>query len=225
MSGLQYCPGIFGIGTGDNTGTLELDGVNIVVYYSTPEESDFDCESLSSLTFSVTDVGGGATYDWTVPAGISITGGQGTASITADGSGISGGATYDICVTTTDACGEYEPCCVSIDSDCEDPCAATTPEIAVTDNDCDAGTDGAFTITTDCTVGNLEWSTDGGATWSSTAPAYTEASVTVSIRCFDTANDCSTAGNAVVSMPEECPCPSENCISQFGEFTITKRRP
>jgi len=107
-----------------------------------------------------------------------------------------------------------------------DPCDASVPEIAVTDNDCDTGTDGTFSVITVCTAGVLEWSTDAGATWTTTAPTYTiDAVVIVSVRCFDAANDCSTSGNTVTSAPEECPCPPNNCINQYGEFTIIKRIP
>jgi len=59
------------------------------------------------------------------------------------------------------------------------------PAIAVTENDCDAGTTGQFTIVTDCNAGSsMEWSTDNGVTWSSMIPVYDDANaMTVIARC------------------------------------------
>lgn len=210
IAGLVYCPGFgFGIGQGDNTGTIELDGVNLIVHYATPEEKSFECASIAALSFSIADVGDGATYEWTVPSGMTITNGQNTPSIDANGSGFAQGITFDICVATTDACRTYDPCCISIDNTCESLCSATAPVIAVTDNDCATGADGSFAVTTDCSAGStLEWSVDGGTTWSATAPTYSATDVVMVIaRCFDAVEDCSTLGNSVTSAPIDCNAP------------------
>jgi len=102
-----------------------------------------------------------------------------------------------------------------------------TPAISVTDNDCAADAPGAFSVVTDCGAGStLEWSTDGGASWSATAPVYGENAVTVRARCIsDTETTCLSAETAdVTSAPGVC-CPQENCVNEYGEFTIAKRRP
>ncbi|MPM24685.1 hypothetical protein SDC9_71169 [bioreactor metagenome] len=59
------------------------------------------CESETGVTYSVTNVAG-VTYTWSLPAGWSITSGQGSNSITAD-AGSSGGT---ITVTPSNSCGD-----------------------------------------------------------------------------------------------------------------------
>ncbi len=155
----------------------------------------------------------GFTFD-DCSSSISVTAeGCGTFSLNSDGTGNS-------------VCGPFNLSVNICVEDCT-ACAAPNPEIAVTDNDCAADIDGTFTIVQACGVGyTLEWSTDGGANWSATTPAYNaEMSMMVMSRCIEDADPtCLAVGNTVTSNPEEC-CPPVNCINQFGEFTITKRRP
>jgi len=102
-----------------------------------------------------------------------------------------------------------------------------TPAISITDNDCAADTPGTINVDTPCTAGTLEFSTDGGTTWSTTAPTYDDTNpITVSARCLGVEVPGCPEPVAVdaTSAPEKC-CPSVNCINKFGEFTITKRRP
>jgi len=112
----------------------------------------------------------------------------------------------------------------------------SAPVIEVIDNDCTSDTDGAINVTTGCIGGStLEWSTDGGITWSTTQPVYDSTassadpieSITIRARCvLDIDPTCISPETAdVITVPEQC-CPVENnCINQFGEFTIIKRRP
>jgi len=97
------------------------------------------------------------------------------------------------------------------------------PAISITNNTCDPEAAGSINVDTPCEGSSvLEWSTNAGATWSATQPTYSDAAITVRARCT---NDCGSTETAdITSAPEEC-CPPVNCISQFGEFTITKRRP
>jgi len=54
-------------------------------------------------------------------------------------------------------------------------CDLEPPTITVIDNTCDPEMDGFYEITTDCgTDSNIEFSTDNGATWSTTLPTYPE---------------------------------------------------
>ncbi len=102
------------------------------------------------------------------------------------------------------------------------------PVIDIVDNDCATNTPGLISVVTPCSAGNtLEWSTDSGISWSTTVPTYDpENPVTVRARCVnDILNTCLSLGTAdVTSSPVNC-CPPVNCINQFGEYTITKRRP
>jgi hypothetical protein len=58
------------------------------------------CQGVTGLTYSVTNVAG-VTYTWTVPAGWSITAGQGTNTITATAGATSG----NVAVTPSNTCG------------------------------------------------------------------------------------------------------------------------
>lgn len=86
-------------------------------------------------------------------------------------------------------------------------CTPPTPEISVTDNVCDPASNGSFNIVTDCGTGfTLEWSTDSGTTWSTTAPTYGTAPMTVMTRCVDDADPtCLAESTAVTSAPVDCP--------------------
>jgi len=109
-------------------------------------------------------------------------------------------------------------------------CTSTTaePAISITDNVCNPETAGSINIDTPCPSGNsIQFSIDGGINWSATQPTYdTNNSVTVRARCvnenFQTCISTETAD--ITSSPKKC-CPPENCINQYGEFTIIKRIP
>jgi len=92
--------------------------------------------------------------------------------------------------------------------------APIAPVLAVTDNNCEADTDGSFSITTPCEAGyTIEYSTDGGTTWSATLPAYADG-VSLTARCVnDTDVTCfSEASTPVVAEGEACsPCESPGC--------------
>ncbi len=100
-------------------------------------------------------------------------------------------------------------------------CATVTPDaptIAVTDNDCATNTPGAFSVTTPCGAGStLEWSTDNGTTWSTTAPTYDANTIqTVIARCANDAdNACAAEAVPITTNPDaSCAvnCPTPNCF-------------
>lgn len=142
------------------------------------------------------------------------------------------GSVFDSCdqsVTTTASggCYSYEKSSTNPNSSCGvftvtiNVCLAVesaAPVISVTDNDCNAGTTGSFSVTTACDAGSsLEWSTDNGTTWTSTMPSYDSANpMTVIARCtsdYDPNNECTAPQSTpVTSNPTEC-CPSDNCAS------------
>lgn len=66
--------------------------------------------SGATATFSCSTVTGATSYNWTVPAGTTITSGQGTTSITVT-LGSTGG---QVCVTATTICGTSTPTCITI---------------------------------------------------------------------------------------------------------------
>lgn len=141
---------------------------------------------------------------------ISGAGGCGSYSKVSDGSNAPNCGAFNI---TINICVYIEP---------------SSPAISIFDNVCEPATAGSISVDTPCTAGNtIEFSTNGGASWSATPPAYDTAnSVTVRARCVNDGNNtCLSAETAdVATAPEEC-CPPENCINQFGEFTIIKNTP
>ena len=85
---------------------------------------------------------------------------------------------------------------------------SVAPVIAVTDNECSTGMSGSFSVVTPCSAGStLEWSTDSGATWSTTMPVYDEINpITVIARCVnDMADTCDPIESSVItSAPVLC---------------------
>lgn len=68
------------------------------------------CAGTTGLTYSIATVPGATGYSWTVPSGSTITGGQGTTSITVDAGSSSGNVT----VTADNACASSSPATFSL---------------------------------------------------------------------------------------------------------------
>ena len=80
---------------------------------------------IVNVPYSVAPAPGATQYLWTVPAGATITGGQGTAAVTISFSGsFSGG---NICVTTSSSCGTGNPSCLAVSGSPLAPGAITGP--------------------------------------------------------------------------------------------------
>ncbi len=128
----------------------------------------------------------------------------------ADSDAVASGANAVISVTTGSTGNIF-----GLDAGFSSCVTPTAPVIAVTDNDCATGTPGAFSVTTACGADStIEWSTDNGTTWTTTAPTYDAVnSQTIIARCVDNADDtCISAESAAVtSSPNDC-CPSPNCF-------------
>ena len=69
------------------------------------------CLNATSLAYSITPVSSAGSYNWTVPAGGSVTSGQGTSSIVAS----FGTTPGNVCVTATNGCGTGNQICKSVD--------------------------------------------------------------------------------------------------------------
>jgi gliding motility-associated-like protein len=68
------------------------------------------CTNATGTTYSITAVPGATTYTWTVPAGASITSGQGTNSVMVNWGSTSG----QICVTAGNSCGTSTAQCLNV---------------------------------------------------------------------------------------------------------------
>ncbi|MDP2387151.1 MAG: gliding motility-associated C-terminal domain-containing protein [Bacteroidota bacterium] len=111
------------------------------------------CPNATAVTYSVTNTIGN-TYNWSVPAGATITSGQGTNSITVD-FGASGG---NVDVTETASCGSGSATfAVSVNT------VVLTPVISGSASVCPNATSVTYSVTN--TIGNTyNWSVPAGAT-------------------------------------------------------------
>lgn len=88
-----------------------IDYVELIVYYTTPEEVYDDA---SSYTFSTALFNQATEYIWSSPSGATVISGQGTATATFDFSNLGAGI-YQICVTPRNECDVAETCCKYIE--------------------------------------------------------------------------------------------------------------
>lgn len=151
----------------------------VIVSVGTPQTSAISgpsslCENTSGSVFSVVNTSG-STYTWTVPAGATITSGQGTNSITVD-FGTNAG---QVSVFETLACGDGQPVGLSVSLDpvqsliITDPTSVCAPNtIDLTSNSITAGSSG----------GNLTYWTDANANSALTNPASVAVSGTYYIQ-------------------------------------------
>jgi len=125
----------------------------------------------------------------------------GTSSFTVDSA--VAGMSYEVIAETANCCQEIFLFTPSLNS------TPTAPVIFVTNNVCPSTT-GNFGVSTSCPDGStLEWSADGGTTWSTTVPTWTDG-LNVVGRC--NTGSCLSPDSNVVTAVEEC-CPADNCFS------------
>ncbi len=116
-------------------------------------------------------------------------------------------------VCTSGTCETISDCItVTVTDCCTNPSA---PVIEVTNNTCPSTTDGSFSATTACAAGStLEWSTDSGATWSTTMPTWADGTSAVARCVDDTDATCvSTNSNEVTAALQDCTTPSTYDVS------------
>ncbi len=103
-------------GNGNNS-CLSITPTTIPLQPGVISGNDPACES-SVESYSISAVGGAASYTWTVPAGWTIDSGQGTTSITVT-TGINGG---NVCVTADNICGNSSASCLNVTIGCSEIC-------------------------------------------------------------------------------------------------------
>ncbi len=148
---------------------------------------------------------------------------DGATAATYTPSAISATTYYRAIVNVTGDCSTgncpFESGCitVNIDPNCTPACTTpTAPVVSVTDNICDPETAGIWNVDTPCGTGStLEWSTDGGTTWSTDAPVYGGSAIDVWARCTDDVDVAcvSVIVGPITSAPAACPqCPPTICL-------------
>jgi hypothetical protein len=93
------------------------------------------------------------------------------------------------------------------------PCVSpTAPEVTVMDNVCPSQ-EGTFTVSSPCGPGShLEWSTDGGITFSTSTPVYDNNSIqNIKVVCVDDAEGCISPSVSFMTNPEMDCCGEPDC--------------
>ncbi|MFN5354994.1 MAG: T9SS type A sorting domain-containing protein [Bacteroidota bacterium] len=110
-----------------------------------------------SLSFSISAVPNATSYAWTVPAGFTITSGQGTSAITVSytAAAVQSGIAGQLCVTASDACGTSPASCASISYQVAQP--VTPPSISGPGKLC-PGQSATFSIASVARATSYSWS-------------------------------------------------------------------
>ena len=145
-----------------------------------------------SLTYSIAAVTGATSYTWTVPAGSTITAGQGTTSITVT-MGTNAG---QICVTATGACGTSSPSCLTLTLGAP----PNAPTISGNSSFC-AGATATFTCSVITGATTYTWTVPAGSTITS-GQGTTSLNVTLG----------STSGNICVTSTTICGTSTPACV-------------
>ncbi len=149
------------------------------------------CPGLTSQTYSISAVSGASTYTWTVPSGWTITGGQGTTSLT-----VTTGAFNDngnISVTAGNSCGTSSAQTLAVTVAAGTP--ATPGSITGTTTQCAGATSQSYSISSVTNATTYTWTVPTG--WSITAGQGTT-SITV------TAGSAGQNGNITVTAGNSC---------------------
>ena len=144
------------------------------------------CTGTTGLVYSVSAVAGATSYNWTVPAGASITSGSGTNTITVT----MGSATGNISVTATNSCGTSSASSTLITVG-ESP--ATPGTISGSTSVCSGATGLTYSVGAVAGATSYNWTVPAGATI--TSGSGTNA-ITVTMG--------STAGNISVTATNNC---------------------
>lgn len=91
------------------TDSVNVQGINSPAQPGSITGSTNPCQNSTGEIYSIASVPGASSYTWTVPAGATITSGQGTNSITVDFTTTAG----DICVTANNVCGSSTSQCLT----------------------------------------------------------------------------------------------------------------
>ncbi|MBB6611887.1 T9SS type A sorting domain-containing protein [Pontibacter sp. Tf4] len=122
------------------------------------------CAGATGLTYSISAVTGATSYTWSVPAGFTITGGQGSRTITVT----AGTASGSISVKAQNSCGSSEPATMAVNVSAV-PAATITPDGSTA---LCAGGSVKLTATTGTGL-TYQWLRNGSAISNATGSTYT----------------------------------------------------
>ena len=112
------------------------------------------CVGSTTITYSISAVSGATSYTWTVPAGWTITAGQGTTSITVT----VGSASGNVCVRACNSCGCSAFTCVAVTPS---PVPAAPGAISGPVSPC-SGTTQTYSISAVSGATSYQWTVPGG---------------------------------------------------------------
>ncbi|MBW8052054.1 MAG: PKD domain-containing protein, partial [Cytophagales bacterium] len=171
------------------------------------------CPGQVGLVYSITAVAGATSYNWTVPAGATITAGQNTISITVDFGATSG----NVCVTASNGCGTSTASCTPITVNALSASITSSSDIT-----CNGFVDGTATVSSSGGTGahSYLWLPSGGT--NSTATGLGPGTYTVTVT---DANFCQTTANITIIEPAALTASiissSDITCNGFGDGTAT----
>ena len=146
-----------------------------------------------TATYSIAPVANATSYNWTVPAGVTINSGQGSAAIQVTWNNNSGG---NVCVNSINACGASTPTCLAV----QFTTLPAQPVIAGDTSFC-TGTNGVFFITPLNGASSYTWTVPAGG---SILSGQNTDSVSVAWTNAPGGNICVNAANVCGSGPQDC---------------------
>ncbi len=157
----------------------------------------FEYEPLTgSLTVAVSG-GGNVVFNapFTSPLSYTITG------LTSDGASHTVSAVFSDFLTCTH------------DTTFSAPTPLGPPVLAVVNNNCPSFV-GQINVVQNCGANSsIEFSTNGGLTWSTSKPFYTKKAITILTRCVSTIDPlCKSPNSSVTTAPKKCLLPGSECI-------------
>ena len=172
------------------TSTASVKAVTLSAAPATPgtiSGSTTACPSSTGNVYSIAAVAGATSYTWTVPAGASITAGQGTTSATVTFGSTSG----NVSVTATNTCGTSTASTLAVTISSAAP--ATPGAITGTTTVCSGSTGNVYSIAAVAGATSYTWTVPAGASVTA-GQGTTSATVTFG----------STAGNVTVTASSAC---------------------
>jgi len=167
--------------------------INAAPIAPTPPADATICAGAANDVYTIAPVAGATTYTWTVPAGATITDGQGTVSITVDWGAATTG---QVCITADNTCGASPQACFNVD-------IGTVPADPVPPADatvCEGDINDTYSIAPVATATGYTWTVPAGATFTGQGTT----SITVNWGTAASGQVCVTADNSCGSSGQAC---------------------
>ena len=187
------------------------------------------CSGQSGVIYSINSVANATTYTWAVPAGASVTAGQGTTQATVTFGSTPG--TTTVTVTAGNACGTSLPSSINVTID-PNPAVGTIGTITGPTSACTGLTNVTYTIPTVANATTYNWTIPAGS--NITAGQGTQ-TITVTFGnvsgniCVDASNSCGTSPSSCIAVTVSPAAPvipsgmtgaSTVCTGQVSNYSV-----